>query len=115
MTRRGLVLYPTFELVLYPAFEQSFFVDRTVLLLFRAASHSRRLHSALDRRMVPYEDSAPSAQRCRAPYQGAESAECITRHWQAVMGAAERHDSTRLRATWRRSKASRGPNDYVFA
>jgi hypothetical protein len=53
MTRRGLVLYPPFEPVVYPAFEQSFFVDPTVLLLFRAAAHSRRLHSALDRRTRP--------------------------------------------------------------
>ena len=52
MTRRGLVLSPPFELVLYPAFEQSSFIDPTVLLLFRAAAHSRRLHSALDRRTL---------------------------------------------------------------
>ena len=53
MTRRGLVLYPPFELVLYRAFEQSFFIYPTVLLLFRAAAHSRRLHSAFDRRTRP--------------------------------------------------------------
>ena len=69
MTRRGLVLYPPFELVLYPPFEQSFFTHPTVLLLFRAAAHSRRLHSALDRRTRPYKESAPSAQRCRALYR----------------------------------------------
>ena len=53
MTLRGLVISPPFELVVYPAFEQSFFIDPTVLLLFRAAAHSRRLHSALDRRTRP--------------------------------------------------------------
>jgi hypothetical protein len=107
MSRRGLVLYP--------AFEQSFFVDSIVLLLFRAEAHSRRLHSALDRHTGPHKESAPSAQRCRAPYRGPASAECITRHWQAVMGAAECHHSTRLRTIEPWSKANRGPDDYVFA
>jgi|RhiMetdeSRZDD1v2_1073273.scaffolds.fasta_scaffold438857_3 hypothetical protein len=41
------------SLVLYPAFEQSFFVHSTVLLLFRAATHSHRLHSAWTGVWVP--------------------------------------------------------------
>ena len=56
MTRRGLVIHRPFELVLYPAFEQSFFIDPTVLLLFRGAAHTRRLHSVLNGRTVPYKN-----------------------------------------------------------
>jgi hypothetical protein len=85
MTSRGLVLYP--------AFEQLFFVESIVFLLFRAAAHFRRLHSALDRHMGSYEQSAPFAQRCLAPYRGPESAECITRYdnpsWTCGMSAPD--------------------------
>jgi hypothetical protein len=43
-------------LVLYPAFEQWFFIDSIVLLLFRAATRSRRLHSALNGRTEPFKN-----------------------------------------------------------